>query len=184
MNSTSLCPGWILVARDQAFDPGVWFVFYHEDIGTAAFDITTEHPSIHYQGFETALNFKEIKPETEKMVLLGGPERPDNALIILHETGASTDSTHINDDFSFQGYTYILVPGKPPTIATADNAPTKIVLKPRANFLVVMGYRTWEGTQISTEIASGKWICLPADRKIIFETNRAERREKILNQIN
>lgn len=179
MNSVAL--GATLTSSN---DPSAWFVFYKDDNGIAAVDLTTAHPRIGYGGFEAVLGFEDTKPETEKIVLLGGPERPDDALLILHDTAStSAESNRIDDHFSFQAYTYVLVPGKLPMITTPDNTPAKIRLKPHADFLIVMGYRTWTQAALEKELSAGDWLCLPAPSNLLT-IPRNERREKILLSVN
>jgi putative AlgH/UPF0301 family transcriptional regulator len=177
--------GWILAARDAETEPGVWFVFYHDEEGTVAFDITKQHPHIFYRGFEAVLNFEDASPATEKVVLLGGTERSDDALIILHETKAATpESNRINDEFSFLSYNYVALPGKPPSLTTPDNKPGTIHLKQPSSLLIAMGYRIFDSAKLEEEIKAGHWVCLPATPELVFGTSRHDRRAKLLNRLN
>lgn len=177
--------GHVLVSHNEQADPGAWFVIYSDDEGVLAFDLTSEHPDVGYEGFRKALQFEDINPLTEKIVLLGGPERLNDGLIILHETQAATeDSTIINDVFSFLSYTYVLLPGKPPVLTTPDNKPTQIRLKKTSNFLVAMGFRIFDTKLLTEQIKEGNWIALPASVETIFHTSRHDRRAKILRQMN
>jgi putative AlgH/UPF0301 family transcriptional regulator len=47
-----------------------------------------------------------------------------------------------------------------------------------------MGFRIFSTPALEQEIAAGHWICLPATAGIVFETNRHERRAKLLNLMN
>lgn len=178
-------PGALLAAQDEAADPGLWFVLYADDEGIIAFDLTREHPDIGYAGFEAVLNFSDDKPELEKIVLLGGPDRSDNALIILHETGSSgPDSRLINDIFSFMSYTYVPLPGRPPVLISQHNKPSEIVMKKPGSFVIAMGFRIFQSPALHKAVADGEWICLPANPDIIFGTNRHERRARLVNLMN
>lgn len=178
-------PGQILASHDINTESGLWFVFYSDDEGIAAFDLTREHPDIGYSGFSTVLNFEDTNPLIEKIVLLGGPERSEDGLIILHETSAATPESHLIDDqFSFLSYNYVRVPGKPPVITTPDNRPSEIRLKKASRFLVTMGYRIFNTPNMLRELKEGGWICLPATTSIVFSTSRHERRAKALKQMN
>lgn len=178
-------PGSLLACLDPAIDPGLWFVFYSDREGAAAIDITREHANIGYKGFEATLNFTDTTPETEKLVLAGGPERPDDALVILHETAATAPDSHpINDDFSFLSYNYVLLPGQPPRLTTPDNRPSEIRLKRPSGLVIAMGYRIFDTPALSTEIKAGRWLCLPATPRIVFHTPRRERREGLLGLMN
>jgi putative AlgH/UPF0301 family transcriptional regulator len=126
-----------------------------------------------------------MKPETEKIVLLGGPERPDDSLIILHEAEASgADSLPLNTLFAMMPYTYIVKPGQAPVLTTPDNRPSAIRLKNAAEFLIVMGYRIFDTKAMEVEIEAGRWLCLPATPDIVFKTGRRERRAKLMNRMN
>lgn len=178
-------PGFLLAALDPETDPGLWFIIYADDEGIVAFDLTAQHPHIFYRGFEAVLNFEDLKPATEKVVLLGGKERSDDALIILHEAAASTaDSNPINEEFAFLSYNYVLLPGRPPAITTPDNRPSEIKLKKASRFLIAMGYRIFDSGKMQEQLKSGQWICLPASTDIVFDTDRHERRAKFLRQMN
>lgn len=177
--------GALLASHDNDHEPGVWFVFYRDDEGIVAIDITREHPDIGYKSFEATLNFEDLKPETEKVVLLGGPERSGDSLIILHEAEASTaDSIPLNGFFAMMPYTYIVKPGEAPVLTTPDNRPSAIRLKNAAEFLVVMGYRIFDTPRLQAEIAAGRWLCLPATPDIVFKTGRRDRRTKLMNRMN
>ncbi len=41
------------------------------------------------------------------------------------------------------------------------------------NFIVCMGFASWEGTQLETEMTENSWILLPADKKTLFNKNPA-----------
>ena len=177
--------GTLLASHDSDHEPGVWFVFYKDDEGVVAFDITREHLDIGYKSFEATLNFDDLKPELEKIVLLGGPERPDDSLIILHEAEASgADSLPLNSQFAMMPYTYIVKPGEAPVLTTPDDRPSSIRLKNAAEFLIVLGYRIFDTKLLETGIAAGRWLCLPATADIVFKTGRRERRAKLMNRMN
>ena len=178
-------PASLLACLDPAIDPGLWFIFYSDDEGVAAIDLTREHPDIGYKNFESTLNFADTTPETEKLVLLGGPERPDDALVILHETAAAAPDSHrLNDEFSFLSYNYVLLPGHPPRLTTPDNRPSEIRLKRPSGLVIAMGYRVFDTPAITAEIKAGRWLCLPATPAIVFHTHRRERRAGLLGLMN
>jgi putative AlgH/UPF0301 family transcriptional regulator len=178
-------PGQLLLSHDTSQEPGLWFVFYADDEGIVAFDLAHEHPDIGYARFIPMLKFEDKNPVTEKIVLLGGPERSDDALIILHETQAATeDSNIIDNEFSFLSYTYVLVPGSPPQIMTPDNKPSDIRLKKASRFLIAMGYRIFDTPNMLRELKESSWIFLPATPDIIFDTAPHQRRERFLNKLN
>ncbi len=185
LESKMLDVGTLLTSHDIENEPGLWFIFYADDEGVVAFDITREHPDIGYTGFAAAMNFDDPNPATEKVVLLGGPERHDDGLIILHEAHASTaDSMPINDQFAMMSYNYVRVPGKPPALTTPDNRPTQIRLKQSSGFIIAMGYRIFDAPSLQRELRQGSWICIPAATDVIFNTRRRDRRAKMLQKMN
>lgn len=177
--------GTLLLCRDETQEPGLWFLFHCGPEGALAVDLTRAHPEIGYKAFEQSLSFEDSRPDSEKIVLLGGPERMDNGLLVLHDTASATpDSYRVNDNLSFLSYNYVRIDGKPPAILTDENRPGRITLKPRAAFLIVMGFRLWEGEALTQEIENGLWTTLPASSEIVFYTPRAQRRTKALTLIN
>ncbi len=177
--------GYLLTARDEAADSGLWFILYADAEGALAIDLSREHPDIGYSSFEAALKFTDLKPETEQVVLLGGIERSFDALVILHETRvAMEESNRINDDFSFLSYNYVPIPGKPPRITTPDNRPSEIKFKAPSSFLVSMGYRIFSSALLKDEIAAGEWLYVPAPPDVVFNTSRHERKAKLLQSLN
>ena len=175
--------GSLLASHDNEHEPGVWFVFYKDDEGVVACDITREHPDIGYKSFESTLNFDDLKSETEKIVLLGGPERPDDSLIILHEAEASgADSLPLNSQFAMMPYTYIVKPGEKPVLTTPDDRPSSIRLKNAAEFLIVMGYRICYTKRLATGMAAGRWLGLRARPSVLFKSAPRGCRENLLNR--
>ena len=177
--------GWLLAAIDSTH---LWFIFHSGEDGVLAVDLTREHPDIAYRNFQSVLEGQDIKPDSEKIVLLGGPVQSDDALIILHETQNAVAESHIiNEDFAFLSYRYVLdvlVPGKPPSIAGMDNKPSRIALKGKVNFLVAMGFRAWNAEELADEIDLALWKLIPATTDIVFHTSHKDRYARALNIIN
>jgi hypothetical protein len=100
--------GWVLTPTNINDDKGLWFVFHHGEEGAVAFDLTTEHPRIGYKIFESGLMFDTTRMDSEKVVLLGGDMRSDDALIVLHRTQDAVDESYVIDDtFSFLSYNFV-----------------------------------------------------------------------------
>lgn len=178
----SLTSSVLLKPGDES--SGLYFIFHHGPEGAAAIDLTVPHPDISYKGFQAVLDFEDAKAETDKIVLLGGEERLEDALIILHETYDGQNESHrIDADFSFLSYNYVLLPGRPPSIQTAAHREARITLKRDCDFLIVMGYRMWEGDALDAQIAQGLWVALPATKNDIFHIPAAQRRAKFLKKL-
>ncbi len=174
--------GWLLAAKDSTH---LWFVFHSGEDGVLAIDLTREHPDIAYRNFQSVLDGEDVKPDSEKIVLLGGPLQPDDALIILHETqNATEESRIINEDFAFLSYRYVLLPGRPPVLAGADNRPSRIELKGKTKFIVAMGFRAWTAEELTDEMELGFWMSVPATADIIFDTTRTQRYARACSILN
>lgn len=176
--------GWIFIPTDSNDNKGLWFVFHYGEEGAVAFDLTIEHPRIGYKIFESGLMFDDTRTDAEKVVLLGGDMRSDDALIVLHKTQDVVDESHVIDDtFSFLSYNFVLLAGQPPVLSDSANAPSRITLKKDALFVIALGFRVWEGDSLATEVQRGLWTVLPADPEIVFYTSHRERRQKALLKI-
>jgi len=181
----SALKGCFLVPTTKNPDTGLWFIFHHESDGILAFDLTREHPDIPYKHFESALHNEDRKAEKDKIVLYGGPLQYDTALVILHNGQALKDHPHIiNDDFSFLSYRYVVVPGTPPILTNADNAPTEVDLGTSTDFIIIAGFRLWEMDDLESELKNWQWTLLPATPDLVFHTSAHERLEKARRSIN
>lgn len=176
--------GFLLAATAKNTHKGLWFVFHHEDSGILAFDLTQEHPDVPYQRFATVLDSEDRKPQSDKIVLLGGPMESDKSMILLHNKPQVEASHVINDDFSFLSYRYVVVPGKPPAVTKADNTPSRINLGDTADFIVSVGFRLWEIQPLRDELAQGLWTLVPATPDLIYRTSRQDRLQRALLSIN
>jgi putative AlgH/UPF0301 family transcriptional regulator len=173
--------GFLLGSREIAVEPGLWFVFHSEADGILAVDLTNQHTELAYAPFKAALH--GVEPE-EPLVLKGGPLQSEDALLILHNNASSDKDSHrLTDDFAFKSYRYRLIEGKPPSITTKDNAPTKIHFNGHADFLIVVGFRMWDAPTLLQELATGLWTVLPATSELVFHTPRESRRARALNLI-
>lgn len=181
----SALKGCFLVPTTKNPDTGLWFIFHHESDGILAFDVTSEHSDITYKNFESVLDGEDRKNREDKIVLHGGPLQSDKALIILHNKPAGSIESHIiNDDFSFLSYRYVVVPGQPPSIAKADDTPTRIDMQTGADFIVVIGFRLWEMDILEQELKDWQWTLLPATQDLVFHTSAGERLQKARRSIN
>lgn len=168
--------GWLLISAPDASEKGLYFIFHAEEGGILGANLTEPHADIPYHHFAAALQGEDRKNEPDKIVLLGGPEQSDDALLILHDAKVSdAQSFPINDDFAFKSYRFVLVPGKPPDIVTDENRPGRISFARPADFLVIVGFRLWEMAQLQKEMAQGLWTLAPASPLLVFGTPREAR---------
>lgn len=177
--------GHFLVPTPQNSDTGLWFIFHHEPDGILAIDLTQPHPDIPYRHFDSVLEGEDRKPVSERIVLLGGPAQNDNALLVLHnDTRAVGDNHVINEDFRFLSYRFVLLPGHPPQITTADDAPTRINMQGGGDFLVVMGFRLFDMDALEDDLRNWQWTIIPASPDIVFGTGHKDRLAKARHTIN
>lgn len=172
--------GCFLVPSAKNADKRLWFIFHHEADGILALDVTTEHPDIPFRHFE---GFSAREPR-ERTVLLGGPEQASSALIVLHNDRQAEGAHKINAGLHFISRRFVLVPGHPPRVTTADDAPSRIELVPDADFLISLGFRMWDMDTLELELADWQWNFLPADPSVLFHTARGERLARALRAIN
>lgn len=177
--------GSLLACRDLSKDSGLWFVFHADDEGILAVDLTVPHDGLSYKTFASVLDGVDTKPPAEQIVLRGGPLQSDDALVILHTTIPDSPDSHLlNEDFSFRSYRYVALPGKPPSITTKDNAPTRLSFSQTADFLVIAGFRLWETKDLHAELQEKVWTVTPATPDILFRTSYQTRLSRALNLIN
>lgn len=181
--------GCFLVPSAQNTDGGLWLIFHHEPDGILAFDVTRPHPDIPYRHFESVMACEDLKKAEDKIVLCGGPEQNDNALLVLHN---NINNNIVNDrkphflidDLGFLSYRFTLVPGHPPTLLRADDMPTQLELSARTDFLIVMGFRLWKMEELEEELKNWQWTFLPASSSILFQTSAQKRLEAARRSIN
>lgn len=177
--------GCFLVPTSKNPNKGLWFIFHHETDGVLAVDLTSEHPDVPYRHFNSVLNIEDKKPDSDKIVLRGGPMQDDSAMLVIHNTPAADPASHIiSPDFAFLSYRYTLIPGQPPAVTTADHAPTRIHLGDGADFVIVVGFRLWEMEVLEAELADWQWMFLPASPDIVYRTPAQDRLQRALLQIN
>lgn len=177
--------GCLLVPSAQNPDTGLWFIFHHESDGVLAFDITKLHPEIPYRYFEPALIGEDRKNASDKIVLYGGPEQDQSAMLVLHNNPAANKDSHIiNKDFSFLSYRFTLVPGHPPAFTRGDESPAQLEFTGTTDFIVVLGFRIWSMNMLEQDLIHWRWSLLPATQEIVFHTPAHERLAKARRSIN
>jgi putative AlgH/UPF0301 family transcriptional regulator len=176
--------GHFLVPTPRNDDHGLWFIFHHESDGILAVDLTRPHPDIPHGIFLPLIDSADSR-SIEKTVLYGGDNQPDNAMIVLHNGPLKGDESHIIDkNFSFLSYRYVLIPGRPPVIERSNSVPGRLSFAPKADFLIVMGFRLWNMDDLERELQDWQWNFLPAVPQIVFHTKAAQRLSKARALIN
>lgn len=173
-----------LVPTAKNPDRGLYFIFHHEEEGLLAFDVTREHPDIPFRHFESLIDGAGFKTPQD-IVLLGGPEQPDTAMIVLHDTPQKGDDSHVlAPGFALLSYKFVLIPGRPPALSRSDDSPGRLSFAPRTNFILCMGFRLWTMDALESELKDWQWNFIPALPDIVFETPHADRLRRALQLIN
>jgi len=177
--------GHFIVPTAKNPDRGLYFIFHHESDGILAFDVTTQHAEIPFRYFEPLVEGGVTKSPAEKIVLLGGSEQSDTAMLVLHDAPVQGDESHIIDrNFAFLSYRFVLIPGRPPTIEKSDETPGRLSLPQSADFLIVMGFRLWSMDALEAELKDWQWNFIPASPDIVFHTPPGQRLQRALNLLN
>lgn len=181
----SLLKGCLLVPTTRNEDRGLWFIFHHESDGILAFDITAEHPEVPYRFFKSLLGAAGPSTPADQIIYLGGPLQNDSAMIVLHSIPTAAPDAHVvSDKFTFHSFRLTILPGKPPTVTRADDAPARLDLGTSPDVLIVLGFRIWDMDVLEQELKDWQWTFLPASPDIVFSTPRSERLTRARLSIN
>jgi putative AlgH/UPF0301 family transcriptional regulator len=174
-----------LVPTAKNPDRGLYFIFHHESEGILAFDITREHPDIPFRHFDTLIDGAGFRTP-EDIVLLGGPEHPGTAMLVLHDNPLQGGESHkLSAAFALHSYKFVLIPGQPPSLARSDDdVAGRLSFAPHTNFILCMGFRLWSMEALEAELKDWQWTFLPAMPEIVFESRHGERLQKALFAIN
>ena len=157
-------PPYFLVALPQMEDPtfarAVVLIGHHDESG--AFGLLLNRPLKDEENQPTQMTaeVKDLAGNTLFIFsegLFGGGPVGGNSLFALHESEAlGTEETHLGENLY---------------LVTEPEAFQKLLevdsLKHHRRFF--MGFSSWAGGQLETEIRSGAWMIVPYDRKFVFE---------------
>ncbi len=93
--------------------------------------------------------------EKAGLVYSGGPVQKDNLLILHRMSGEVPDSQPIFDGVCLGGDLVVL------ENVSAQDEPGDLIR-------VYMGYAGWAPGQLQFELATGSWLVIPADLKLVF----------------
>jgi putative transcriptional regulator len=97
--------------------------------------------------------------------MVGGPERPTQALLLHGESDLETDSTPVGEGLRLSGSLAAL---------------RQVYSRPSPRARLYFGYSGWGPGQLEAEIEAGAWLVAPADPALIFEAPSEEVWERAL----
>lgn len=142
------------------FSKAVVFIYEHSE-AEGAFGFTINKPLSATLG--NVLEHLDIKTKNETIaglsVFSGGPIGPDQGFVIHDQMSLAE-----NDD------------DKDVTLSTTREVLQDIAHgKGPANFIVTLGYSSWEPGQLEAEIQQNDWLLAPLQKSILFETPISQR---------
>lgn len=116
------------------------------------------------------LGLEAGSPLAERIVLDGGPVRPDRGYV-LH-----------SDDFSAGDETREVAPG---VLLTATRDVLEAVARDEApaEFLLALGCAGWGAGQLENELRQNAWLVVDADKAIVFDDKYAEKWKRAIRTL-
>lgn len=157
-----------LISVPQLQDPNFRrsVVFLIEHTAEGALGLIINRVSQGRLGDLLADNGVEYRGPAEARVMVGGPVRPNQALLLHGEEGLDEESTTIGDGLSLSG-----------SVAALRQVFTRTMPRARLYF----GYSGWGPGQLEAEIEAGAWIVAPVDPALIFDASSEEVWERALH---
>ncbi|GAB2188513.1 YqgE/AlgH family protein [Sessilibacter sp. MAH2] len=146
--------------NDPNFSHSITYICEHNKDGAMGLVLNHPLPMKLSEVFEQmGCEDKGISGDCE--LLAGGPVQLERGFV-LHSTDKEWDNTaQISEEILLTGSKDIIE-------AIADGeGPEK--------YLVFLGYAGWEAGQLEQEIADNAWLTIPADSRVIFETETSMR---------
>ncbi len=153
-------PPWLLIASPEMsedfFSQGVFLIIEHDEEGSIGFLINRR---CHENLDEVIKNSHDDIPE-DIPTWFGGPAEADRGLILSHERVSEEDDSVAPDCYISTAPETIELLYKP--------EPTEA---PRHPYRFISGYTAWESKQLDKEIREGKWMVIPYDKELVFNTS-------------
>lgn len=141
---------------DKYFSRAVVYISEHNDQGAKGF-IVNQPFDINLGEVLKQLDVSVLENEfSNQPVFLGGPVDQDVGSVLY-----SLDKK--------------LKPDSKLHISTAMQDLVDIVDDGNSNFIMILGYATWEPGQLEAELIDNSWLVAPVDSRIVFSTPIAER---------
>lgn len=157
--------------NDQIFKGTVIYICQHNDEGSMGL-VINQPTDISVAEIIAQSNFMLAKKRgyPKAWVLAGGPVNTERGFILHTNTQKDFLNTRkINDRLSLTTSVDII------DVLGTEQEPEK--------YLVTLGYAGWEAGQLEKEIRQNVWQVLPADEKILFETDYLDRWQAVYAQL-
>ncbi len=145
---------------DPNFSHSITYICEHSEEGAMGLVVNHTLP-MHFDEVLDQMGIKDCAQVGEKEVLAGGPVQVGRGFV-LHSPDKHWPSTlKISDDISLTASRDILED------MASQAGPERS--------LVILGYAGWDPGQLERELAENTWLTVPADSRILFETETAQR---------
>lgn len=176
VTSTSLAPGFLIASPplgDPNFDRTVVLLAVHGESGALGFVVNRTAPLTLGELLSFA-GYGSDKAAAPSPVFVGGPVQPSSGWIlgVDLEMEASNEVLEVGDRIR-------ITSSRDAFDALARDVQTRgaAALDPRKR-MVMLGYSGWAPGQLEGEIASGAWLPVPMDERILFDTAVDDRWER------
>jgi putative transcriptional regulator len=175
--SATLAPGMLIASPplgDPNFDRTVVLLAVHGEGGALGFVINRAAPMTLGELLSFA-GYTEPSLKDASSVYLGGPVQPSSGWILCIDPSLAAEESGV----IAIGDRVRITSSRDAFDALARDAaarePGKADPKRRA---VVLGYSGWGPGQLESEIASGAWLPVPLDERVIFDVDLPDRWER------
>jgi putative transcriptional regulator len=145
---------------DDYFEHSVVYIYKHDAAGAEGFIINrpldVEFKTL-LQHLKLAIPQHDI--EDNSLIYLGGASGQDVGTLVYTEDDKVTAASVIKAD---------------PSRANLE----AMLANQLKNFMFVLGNTLWKPNQLETELAGDKWLAVPADARVLFETPVPQRWSK------
>lgn len=163
-----LAPGRLLVATPHLSGPifGQTVVLLLDYDATGAMGVILNRP--------TSLSLSEVFPNVEDLkarkdrVYLGGPVAPSSMAFLIRAEKKPPESHHLMDDIHMSGSALALE-----HVVKSKTPPNQ--------FHAFVGYSGWAPQQLDGEVQRGDWWVVPAEPRLIFDTEPDELWQKMIS---
>ena len=142
---------------DDYFKQSVVYLCEHDEQGAMGFIINYPVKLTLQELLKNAESINHVpNPPLTNTVYLGGPLEMDKGFVLHSPTKDNSQSTPLNDQLLMSNSNHILS-----TLGT-DQEPE--------NYMVTLGYASWDLGQLENEISQNQWLTIHCDNDIIFNT--------------
>ena len=166
-------PPWLLIASpemsDDFFSQGVFLMMEHDSEGSIAFLINRRC----HENLDEVLKHGHDIPE-DIPTWFGGPAEADRGLILTCKRASKEDDELTQDCY----------------ISTAPDTIQKLVKhrgqsnrEIRHAYRFISGYTAWDAGHLDLEIRKGKWMVIPYNQDLVFNTSTGKMWQKAIESI-